>query len=81
MAPVFPDFAAAEQYIRAVSATFGAHSDAEWRLLTEHVVRRQPDGSYRMHYDPAIAVPFARRPPTRTSNCGTTTTRSSARRW
>mgnify|MGYP001572690200 CR=1 FL=1 len=58
MAPSFPDFAAAVQYIRLVSATFGAHSDAEWSVLTEHVTRRQPDGSYRMHYDPAIAVPF-----------------------
>lgn len=58
LAPQFPDFATAAQYIRAVSATFGAHSDAEWATLTEHVVRRQADGSYRMHYDPAIAVPF-----------------------
>ena len=57
-APQFPDFATAVQYIRAVGATFGAHTDAEWATLTEHVVRRQPDGSYRMHYDPAIAVPF-----------------------
>ena len=57
-APQFPDFATAVQYIRAVSAPFGAHSDAEWSILTEHVTRRQPDGSYRMHYDPAIAVPF-----------------------
>ena len=58
MAPRFPDFAAAVQYIRAVSATFGAHSDAEWSVLTEHVTRKQADGSYGMHYDPAIAVPF-----------------------
>jgi pimeloyl-ACP methyl ester carboxylesterase len=57
-APTFPDFAAALQYIRAVSAPFGAHNDAEWNLLTEHVTRRQADGSYHMHYDPAIAVPF-----------------------
>ena len=57
-APQFPDFAAAVQYIRAVSAPFGTHSDAEWSTLTEHVTRRQPDGSYRMHYDPAIAVPI-----------------------
>ena len=57
-APQFADFAAAVQYIRAVSAPFGAHSDAEWSILTEYVTRRQPDGSYRMHYDPAIAVPF-----------------------
>lgn len=58
LSPQFPDFAAAVQYIRAVSATFGAHSDAQWSALTEHVTRRQPDGSYRMHYDPAIAAPF-----------------------
>jgi pimeloyl-ACP methyl ester carboxylesterase len=57
-APTFADFPAAVQYIRAVSATFGAHSEDEWAFLTEHVTRRQPDGSYRMHYDPAIAVPF-----------------------
>ncbi len=57
-APQFADFATAVEYIRAVSVTFGKHSDDEWTVLTEHVVRRQPDGSYRMHYDPAIAVPF-----------------------
>jgi pimeloyl-ACP methyl ester carboxylesterase len=57
-APAFPDFAAAVRYIRAVAAPFGAHSDAEWSALTEHVTRRQADGSYCMRYDPAIAVPF-----------------------
>ena len=57
--PPLPSFAVAEQLVRATSATFGAHSDAQWRALTEHVVRRQADGSYRMHYDPAIALPFA----------------------
>lgn len=57
-APGFPSLDAAERYIRAVSAPFGPHSDAEWRFLTEHVVRRTPDGGYRVHYDPAIAVPF-----------------------
>lgn len=58
LAPAFPTFAAAVQYVRAVSAPFGPHTDAEWRFLTEHVTRRQPDGSYGVHYDPAIAVPF-----------------------
>ena len=56
--PPLPDIEAAEKYVRAVSAPFGPHSDAEWRFLTEHVVRRNPDGTLRMHYDPAIAVPF-----------------------
>jgi pimeloyl-ACP methyl ester carboxylesterase len=57
-APRFPSIEAAEQLVRMVSAPFGPHSDAQWRFLTEHVVRREPDGSYCMHYDPAIAVPF-----------------------
>ena len=57
-APVFPGFEAAEQFVRVVAAPFGPHSDAQWRFLTEHVVRRDPDGTYRFRYDPAIAVPF-----------------------
>jgi len=58
MAPRFPSLEAAEQYVRAVSAPFGPHSDAQWRFLTEHVLRGDPSGGYRMHYDPAIAIPF-----------------------
>jgi len=58
IAPQFASIEAADQYIRAVSATFGPHTDAEWRFLTEVVVRRQDDGSYRMHYDPKLAEPF-----------------------
>ncbi|MGB5082540.1 MAG: alpha/beta hydrolase [Burkholderiales bacterium] len=61
--PALPTIEAAEQYVRAVSAPFGPHSDAEWRFLTEHVVRKNADGSLRMHYDPAIAVPFNVAPP------------------
>jgi len=58
MAPVFPDMATAEQYVRAVSTTFGPHTDAEWRFLTEVVVRRNDDGTLRLHYDPRLAEPF-----------------------
>ena len=54
-APPLPSFQAAEQLIRAVSAPFGPHTDEEWRFLTEVVVRKNPDGSYRLHYDPKIA--------------------------
>ena len=55
--PPFADFAAAEAYIRAVSASFGLTSDAQWKRLTE--ISLKPEGSgFRMHYDPAIAVPF-----------------------
>lgn len=58
MAPAFPDMATAEKYVRTVSAPFGPHTDAEWRFLTEVVVRKNPDGSLRLHYDPKIAEPF-----------------------
>ena len=54
-APAFPSIEKAEEYLRAGSAPFGPHSDAQWRFLTENWVRKQPDGSYRAHYDPRIA--------------------------
>jgi pimeloyl-ACP methyl ester carboxylesterase len=56
--PRFPSVAAAEQVVRAISAPFGPHSDAEWRFLTETVLRRTDDGSWRFHYDPKIAEPY-----------------------
>jgi pimeloyl-ACP methyl ester carboxylesterase len=58
LAPAFPDLEAAVKYVRAVSATFGPHTDDEWRFLTEVAVRRQSDGTFRLHYDPRIAEPF-----------------------
>ena len=57
-APTFPSIEAAERFVRTVSAPFGPHSDAQWRFLTEVVVRRNADGSYRLHYDPRIAEPY-----------------------
>jgi pimeloyl-ACP methyl ester carboxylesterase len=56
-APTLPSLAAAEMLVRAVSAPFGAHTDEEWRFLTEHVVKTMPDG-VAFRYDPAIAVAF-----------------------
>jgi pimeloyl-ACP methyl ester carboxylesterase len=58
MAPVFPNIEAAEKYVRLVSATFGPHTDAEWRFLTEVVLRKNADGGLRLHYDPKLAEPF-----------------------
>ena len=56
-APVFADFASAEKYIRAVSASFGLTTDAQWKFLTE--ISLKPAGSgFKMHYDPNIAMPF-----------------------
>ena len=56
--PVFRDLAEAQAYIRAVSASFGPHSDEQWRFLTETWVRKNEDGSYRAHYDPRIGDAF-----------------------
>ena len=56
-APVFPSVEKAEEYIRAISAPFGAHSDAQWRFLTQTWLRKNEDGTWRAHYDPRIAEP------------------------
>jgi pimeloyl-ACP methyl ester carboxylesterase len=57
-APSFPSVEKAEEYIRTISAPFGPHSDAQWRVLTETWLRRNDDGSWRAHYDPRIAEAF-----------------------
>lgn len=54
----FPSIEAAEKVIRAVSAPFGPHTDAEWRFLAEVVLRKNTDGTYRFHYDPKIAAAY-----------------------
>jgi pimeloyl-ACP methyl ester carboxylesterase len=56
--PSFPSIEAAEQAIRVTSAPFGPHTDAEWRFLTEVVLRKNADGGWRLHYDPKIAEVF-----------------------
>lgn len=61
--PRFPDFAAAEQYIRTVSAPFGPLTDAQWRHMTEHNVKQLPDGRWCLNYDPDIAAPFRKTEP------------------
>jgi pimeloyl-ACP methyl ester carboxylesterase len=48
----------AERHMRAVSAPFGPHSDAQWRFLTETWLRKNEDGTWRAHYDPGIAATY-----------------------
>ena len=57
-APSFANLDEATAYIRAISATFGEHSEAQWRFLTEHVTKLGADSRVVMHYDPKIALPF-----------------------
>jgi pimeloyl-ACP methyl ester carboxylesterase len=47
----------AVNYVRAISASFGPHSEEQWRFLAE-VVLRQRDGRWVLHYDPQVAAPF-----------------------
>jgi pimeloyl-ACP methyl ester carboxylesterase len=54
----FQSLEEAEAYIRDISAPFGPHSDAQWRFLTETWLRPNDDGTWRAHYDPAIADTF-----------------------
>ena len=54
----FASLEEAEQYVRAISAPFGPHSDAQWRFLAETWVRRNEDGSWRPHYDTRIAEAY-----------------------
>lgn len=56
--PVFATYADADAYIRAVSAPFGRLDDAHWDHLTRTTVREQDDGTWRLRYDPGIAIPF-----------------------
>ncbi len=56
---VFPDFAAGLDYVRTVSASFGPHSEAQWEKMARDVLRQQPDGSWRKHYDLGIVHSFS----------------------
>ena len=42
----------------AVSSSFGPHTPEQWLQLSRPMVRPLPDGSFALHYDPAIALPF-----------------------
>jgi pimeloyl-ACP methyl ester carboxylesterase len=55
-------FASLEQAaaaMRSVSQEFGPHTDAEWLALSRPMVVSDGAGGVRLHYDPAIAQPFA----------------------
>ena len=58
MNPSFATFAESDAYVRAISAPFGALTDAQWDHLTRVSVHQRPDGRYGFRYDPGIAVPF-----------------------
>jgi pimeloyl-ACP methyl ester carboxylesterase len=62
-APVFADLAAVEAYLRRVHAPFGALTDEQWRHMAIYGSRPAEQGGLRLHYDPAIALPFKQQEP------------------
>ena len=53
----FADLDELEAHLRTIHAGFGPLSDAQWRHLARHSARME-GGRLRLHYDPAIRVPF-----------------------
>ena len=41
-----------------ISKSFGPHTAEEWLALSQNMVRRLEDGTYTLHYDPALREPI-----------------------
>jgi len=54
----FGTFDEAWQYVRAISLSFGAHNDEQWRKLASDVMRQDANGKWTFVYDPGLALPF-----------------------
>lgn len=60
--PTFDTYDEAGAYIRRISASFGDLEHTQWDALVRSSVHQDPDGKWRMHYDPGIAHPFRANP-------------------
>lgn len=54
----FPSFEAGAEYVKAVSMSFGPHTEQEWLKLSRDVLRQQDDGQWVRHYDLGLAQQF-----------------------
>ena len=54
----FSTFDEAANYIRAISGTFGPHTDAQWRKIAADVLQQDKEGQWTRQYDLGLAVPF-----------------------
>ena len=45
-------------YIGVISASFGPRTPEQWAALSAPMFRQGDDGRFKLHYDPALAVPF-----------------------
>lgn len=51
----FASMGEAVEALAAASASFGPHTPQQWLALSEPMLRPDPEGGVRLHYDPAIA--------------------------
>ena len=42
----------------SVAVGFGPHTPEQWMALSRPMLRPHPEGGFRLHYDPAIGLPF-----------------------
>jgi pimeloyl-ACP methyl ester carboxylesterase len=47
----------AADYLQTISASFGPHTREQWLALSRPMLKPDGDG-FKLHYDPAIALPF-----------------------
>lgn len=60
--PVYQSVSELEQGLRTIYKPYGYLTDAQWRLMAETSVRRNPDGTVTMHYDPNMVRQFIAHP-------------------
>ena len=60
--PRFTSHQEAETYLREICAPFGPLTDAQWKHITTHSTRIEPDGALTMAYDPGIGETFRHTP-------------------
>ncbi len=54
----FDTFEQAAQYVRAISLSFGEHTEQEWHKLAADVLMQDEQGKWMRHYDIGLAEPF-----------------------
>lgn len=54
----FDSFEQALLYIKAISQTFGPHSDEQWHKLANDVLRQNAESKWVRHYDLNLALPI-----------------------
>ncbi len=54
----FDSLQQAADALRLIALTFGPHTAEQWLELTRHMLKPHAQGGLRLHYDPAIALPF-----------------------